>query len=187
MSKSVVDITGLTESNFHKQFMNQNTQIRDSKGSDCSATELSTSCFEVYTSMYDEIKSGYADGTREIWIIDSTIENGFRKVTEDEEISALDSAYDFYSQVVDAYVNSGDISKKIENAMNQLQLDLQNQESIRTSHNEDEDKDKGISDIHDRLLKAAQLWKNGYSINTNNLSSLFRKIVDNTVIMGLNT
>lgn len=182
LSKSVVDITGLTQSNFHTQFMHQNTQIRDGKESNCSTTELSKSCFEVYTSMYDEIKSGYADGTREIWIVDSTTENGFRKVTEDEEIAALDSAYDFYAQVVDAYENSGDIGKKVENAMNKLQADLQNQKYVRTS--QEDDADKGKADIHNRLLNAAQLWKNSYSVNTNNLASLFKQIFNSTVILG---
>lgn len=176
LSKSVVDIRGLTEYNFHAQFKHHNTELRDSKGGTYNkATDLSQSCFEVYTNMYEDIKRGYADGTREIWVVDSTAENGFRKVTEDEEIEALNSAYDFYGQVVEAYVNQGDISKKVQDCINKLQLDLQNQQYVRKSN--DGDINKGLDNIHSRLMDAGQTWRDNYSMNSNNLSSLFNQIL----------
>lgn len=175
LSKSIVDITGLTQSKFHMQFMQQNTQkIKNKNEVDDIITELSKNCFEVYTTMYNEIKSGYANGTREIWTVDSTVEKGFRKVTADEEIDALDCAYNFYAKVIDAYAKD---------AMTQLKADLQNQgyKKIKEEYAEE-----GMADIHNRLLKATQLWKDNFSINRNNLSVLFKQIINNMFLPGLN-
>lgn len=104
LSKSVVDPAhGMTE-DFHQRLLKFNSE----KGKkEHSAESMMTNCATVYASMYDEIKSGYEQGTREFWVIDDKSENGFRKVTEEEELAALDEAYDFYSYVTEGYVNYG--------------------------------------------------------------------------------
>lgn len=177
LSKAIIDITGLTQSNFHSQFKKLNTQTKKSKENkeDCDSIELDKNCFQVYCGMYDEIKQGYADGTREIWILDESSESGFRKVTEEEELEALDSAFGFYSQVVDAYVNSGMKNREtIADAVNEWQAFNQNKEYV--SKQKIEDTDETTKDLRNRLINASNAWKKGYSINGSNLLNLFNQI-----------
>lgn len=172
--KSTIDISGQTQMAFHSQLKKINTQVKESKGV-CDALDMAGSCFAVYTQMYDEIKRGYAEGSREFWIVDNGGENGFRKVTEEEELAALDSAYDFYAQVVDAYVNYGmKVSKTIDDAVNRLRAEIEDQKYAAEAHQEKQD--KKTDDLYDRLLASANAWKNRYSIDAGNLAVLFKQI-----------
>lgn len=178
-SKAVIDITGLTQLNFHSQFKKLNSK-NHVDGGKCEGLDLAKNCFEIYSSMYNEIKQGYADGTREIWIVDQGAENGFRKATEDEELAALDSTYDFYAQVVDAYVNVGSKnSETIENAVNKLRADLENQKYVNRTQ---EEPDQKIEGLYYRLMNAADAWKKGYSADVEN-SYLFDTIFKNNIMM----
>lgn len=186
LSKSVIDAAGLLQSEFHSRFTKENTELKEKNGKDCSQTELSKNCFDVYANLYDEIKSGYTDGSREIWVVDASAEGGFRQVTEEEELNALDSAYDFYAQIVDAYGNSGDISLKVDTAMKNLQLALKNQRYASGSNSKDTENEKA-EHIYDRMRNAAKSWKDNYSNNKTNVSLLIKKIFDHTVLSGLDT
>ena len=55
-----------------------------------STTDRANGYVAAYAELYDEIIQGYEAGTREIYVAD---ENGTRKLTRDEELSALDAAY----------------------------------------------------------------------------------------------
>lgn len=64
---------------------------------------LNTACtaegyVKAYAELYDEIVQGYEDGTRERYVTD---ENGTHKLTKDEEVIALDTAY---KKTVDEFV-----------------------------------------------------------------------------------
>lgn len=48
---------------------------------------FSGNLLKVYSDIYEEIKQGYADGTREVWTADNSAENGYRKVSEEEELA----------------------------------------------------------------------------------------------------
>lgn len=104
MSKSVVDITGKIESELHTRFASLNTASGKEK---CMASDYAGNLLTAYTQMYQEIKQGYEDGTREIWTADSAAENGYRKVTQEEELDALKEAMDFHAMIVDGYLNHG--------------------------------------------------------------------------------
>lgn len=56
-------------------------------------SDKADSLLKAYAESYDEIKRGYAEGTRETYIADNTSENGYRKLTEEEELAELDKAY----------------------------------------------------------------------------------------------
>ncbi|MDD2973455.1 MAG: hypothetical protein PHE02_15155 [Lachnospiraceae bacterium] len=104
LSKAVIDPAhGMTE-DFHQRLYKLNSEKSKEEQS---AESMMTNCATVYASMHDEIKSGYEQGTREYWVVDEQSDNGFRKVTEEEELAALDEAYDFYSYVTDGYINHG--------------------------------------------------------------------------------
>ena len=49
---------------------------------------------EAYANLYDEIVQGYADGTRKVNIEDKDSELGYRTLTMEEELGALDKAYE---------------------------------------------------------------------------------------------
>ena len=63
-----------------------------------STTDRANGYVAAYAELYDEIIQGYEAGTREIYVAD---ENGTRKITRDEELSALDAAY---KKTVDDFV-----------------------------------------------------------------------------------
>lgn len=48
----------------------------------------------TYTSLYDEIVQGYESGTREIHVSDPNSAGGYRTLTMEEELDALDAAYE---------------------------------------------------------------------------------------------
>lgn len=50
-------------------------------------------CIKAYGKLYDNIKQGYADGTREKYVEDDNSATGFRKMTMEEELARLDNAW----------------------------------------------------------------------------------------------
>lgn len=101
LSKAQIDVTGTIEADFHHRYTKLNG--KDNRD-DLSAEEFAKNALSTYADMFDEIKKGYADGTREIYIADSKTEFGYRRATEEDEIAALDAAFDFHASYTDAYV-----------------------------------------------------------------------------------
>lgn len=60
------------------------------KGTTVSVKGKAENYFSTYAKMYDEIVQGYEAGTRETYISE---EGGYRKLTKEEELSALDKAF----------------------------------------------------------------------------------------------
>lgn len=101
LSKSQIDVTGTIEADFHHRYTKLNG--KDNRD-DLAPEEFAKNALSTYTDMLDEIKRGYSEGTREIYIADSQAEFGYRQATEDEEIAALDATFDFHASYTDAYV-----------------------------------------------------------------------------------
>lgn len=176
MNKSIVDITGTMESEFYSRFKNLNTDIIEESG-ECSSLNLAKNCLQVYTDMYNEIKQGYANGEREIWVADSTIDGGFgfRKTTEEEELAALDSAFEFYSMVVKGHtVDRKIVSQKLEEIFGENEW-FKNQRNVIESKNQESQE---VDRIYERILNAAKAWRQGYSVDGRNLSQLFNQIFE---------
>lgn len=64
------------------------------------ADEQARTIFEAYASEYDKIVKGYQDGSRECYVSDPDSETGYRKLTKEEDLKALDDAY---KQICDGY------------------------------------------------------------------------------------
>ena len=101
LSKAQIDVVGAIEADFHHRYTKLNTET---KNDDMKAEDFAKNVLSVYADMYDEIKRGYADGTREIYIADGNAEFGYRRATEEEEIAALDAAFDFHASYTEAYM-----------------------------------------------------------------------------------
>lgn len=101
LSKAQIDVVGAIEADFHHRYTKLNTET---KNDDMEAEDFAKNALSVYADMYDEIKRGYADGTREIYIADGNAEFGYRRATEEEEIAALDAAFDFHASYTEAYM-----------------------------------------------------------------------------------
>lgn len=79
------------------------------------------SLLEAYACVYDEIAQGYADGTREIYVEDKDVESGYRRITMEEEIAGLDTAYEKYVTGFEARIHqSFDASKAFDKYMAKL-------------------------------------------------------------------
>lgn len=182
LSKSIIDIQGFTQSDFHSKFKKLNTDTKENIGI-CDDNNLMKNCFTVYASMYHDIKSGYAKGSREVWTVDPCAENGFRRVTEEEELAALDSAYEFYTKVADAYINYGrNSSEIITEAANRLQSDIDQQKDIVELQRDKADH-KVMKNVYKKLQDCASQWKSGYSVTIGNLPDLFHKIFDSKLVI----
>lgn len=101
LSKAQIDVAGAIEADFHHRYTKLNTET---KNDDMKAEDFAKNALSVYADMYDEFKRGYADGTREIYIADGNAEFGYRRATEEEEIAALDAAFDFHASYTKAYM-----------------------------------------------------------------------------------
>lgn len=77
------------ESKFHKEAEMMSAAARE-KGTTMSVQGKAENYFSTYAKMYDEIVQGYESGTREIYVSE---EGGYRKLTKEEELSALDKAF----------------------------------------------------------------------------------------------
>ena len=69
------------------------------KGS-LAADDQARAIFEAYASEYDKIVKGYQDGSRECYVSDPDSETGYRRLTKEEDLKALEDAY---KQICDGY------------------------------------------------------------------------------------
>ena len=92
------------------------TEVMDEKGEYHHQYSLLSSqadnLLKAYAESYDEIVRGYEDGTREVWVEDKSAEGGVRKLTKEEDLAALDKAY---QDRVDSFTQNND--KKIIDAL----------------------------------------------------------------------
>lgn len=174
---STIDITGETLNAFHEKLLKLNSQGGGERGN---ADVLSQNCLSVYSEMYDSIKKAYAEGTREIWIPDSEAGKGYRKATEDEEIAALDDAFDFYSYVIDGYINYGiEGGRMAQAAVDRLYAEINKQQKLAESVQRKEEGKKETQRIYERLLKSRYQFKDMYDDYSENLSLLVNKLIPN--------
>lgn len=59
----------------------------------CTEQDWVDCCVDTYKKLYDEIVSGYANGTREKYVSDENSEDGLRKLTMFDELQMLDEEY----------------------------------------------------------------------------------------------
>lgn len=191
LSKAQIDVTGNNEADFHHRYTKLNGKDnRDNLG----AEEFAQNALSTYADMLDEIKKGYAEGTRELYIADSNAEFGYRRATEEEEIAALDSAFDFHASYTDAYVRFVNEDKDAMSSGIQRTQDLwdsqksramakqeeyeQEQRELRKAENEKWNTDPGEK-LGDSMKQARDFLKLQYDNYKGNIDGLLNAVFEN--------
>lgn len=103
------------ESEFRRRFITANQAAYT--GSSLSEGQFADNLLSVYSGMYDEIKRGYADGTRSVYVYDSEAESGYRQLTEKEELDALDKTFNSWTEATKAFLETASHMERIEKEM----------------------------------------------------------------------
>lgn len=120
---------------------------------------------ETYMSLYDEIVQGYENGTRKINVADIGSKEGYRTLTMEEEISALDKAYENAVSTVEALAKrEPEIQKAIEDYRNKLaQIGMRSERADAYLEWSKTNLENMPENIYDGMIAARDGWKNNYS------------------------
>ncbi len=86
-----------------------------------STGEKAGNLLKAYANLYDDIVQGYESGTREQYVQDSAMGNGYRKLTMAEELDSLNVAYKKYAEFLETQAKmTPQIAEAHEKYMNKL-------------------------------------------------------------------
>jgi len=124
---------------------------------------------EAYTSLYDEIVQGYADGTRIINVADENSKNGYRTLTMQEELADLDSAYE---SVVNTTVAIMEQSEKVSMAFDKYYAKIQSigagRAELANVYADRKDKVEMIPEnAIEKMISERDAWKIAYAKSFN--------------------
>lgn len=139
---------------------------------------------ETYASLYDEIVQGYENGTRKINVVDNESEHGYRTLTMEEEISALDEAYEKAVKAVESIVQQQPkFQKAYEEYREKLEKIGTDRAELANRYNEQsQNSAESIPEnIYEKMISARDSWKAAYATSDKdeawkNLISMFSSI-----------
>lgn len=139
-------------------------------GSRLSWQDKAENIVEAYTNLYDEIVQGYESGTRKINVADPDSEQGYRTLTMEEELNALDEAYER------AVTNFEEIERQNEKAqkiiseyITQIARITEGRMTALTAaymREKKEEPEKVPDDLAEKMLSIKDNWKNSYMVST---------------------
>lgn len=121
---------------------------------------------ETYASLYDEIVQGYENGTRKINVVDNESEQGYRTLTMEEEISALDKAYEKAVNAVESIVQQ---QPKFQKAYAEYREKLEKigagraELADRYTEQSQNSEESMPEDIYEKMISARDSWKSAYA------------------------
>lgn len=121
---------------------------------------------ETYMSLYDEIVQGYESGTRKINVADVESEQGYRTLTMEEELEALDAAYENAVRTTEELGKQNTVFQKaIKEYRNKLeQISLKKTGAAYAYINKPESAAESVPDcLSEKMLAARDGWKNSYT------------------------
>ena len=145
-----------------------NEADKEAKGVDYLSNEDKLdNIMESYTSLYDEIVQGYKNGTRIINVADENSENGYRKLTMQEELDDLDSAYE---RVVNTTVSIMEQSEKAAAAFDKYYAKIQKigagRAELANAYADRRDKIEMVSEnAVEKMISERDAWKEAYTGN----------------------
>lgn len=141
--------------------------------------DMASNYAKAYAKLYDEIVQGYENGTRERYV---TGENGTRKLTKEEELSALDKAY---QKTVDDFVTLAKTNEHARGILKEygeqvLKIGSVTAETKTFLDNQKTRENDTISEnLSEKMLKAVASFKEQYAMldpSTDKLSQLLLNI-----------
>lgn len=129
--------------------------------------DKSQDLLKTYATMYDEIVTGYENGSRERYVFDDTTESGVRKLTKEEELAGLDSAYKGYADLLESYAKQqaevAPIFEKYKKQLDQIgsaRAEMANEMAKRL----EETKSKKLPEnISEKVVNASKLFVEQYT------------------------
>lgn len=151
---------------------NKLAQYKEGKEGYRTWEEKGSDLLEVYASIYDEIVQGYKDGSVSHYVMDENEENGYRRLSLEEELAAFDRAYDGYASFYETQAKQSAIAKKaFQDTMEKINSTTHNKsenlQKMQETH-ETMSKEKIPDNIAEKLSNARQSFLNLYSQNKGN-------------------
>ena len=122
---------------------------------------------EAYANLYDEIVQGYENGTRQINVIDESSEQGYRALTMEEELSALDAAYEKNVKGFEEYTAQQNKAQAIigewKEQVAKIKSGVTTAQSVENKAEQDGGQDKLPENVAEKLLSVRDSWKAVYA------------------------
>ena len=144
-----------------------------------SVTDRANGYISAYASMYDEIVKGYENGTREIYVED---EFGMHRLTEEEELKALEEAY---KREVDDFVTMEKANEQAYAIVSQEMIKIASvsaRSGVAVSEANDSkamEQHKVPENLNGKMLSAADIFKQNYAAfnpDTDSLSQVLSRV-----------
>lgn len=129
--------------------------------------------FQAYTELYDEISKGYESGERELWRVEKVNgESKLRKLTREEELGALDAAYEKLSESIEYHFtvekprweeNDLLMAETVADIKRRHNMDADEQLDIMDDLLRSQSRRKKMKDISDALMLGRTMFKGSYS------------------------
>lgn len=180
MSKFTMDLSGTYSQEMISADSNSKNQTDDGSIKD-KIYKSAYNYLEYYANKYDEIAKGYDDGTKELWVFDQNSELGFRKLTKEEDLDALDKAYERNAEIAATFAITVPVAQKaIQDSLTQLA-----QVRVVKLRKEDTIEEEPIENLYEKMMESRNTFKNSYSTFTmqdkkhQNISALVKQIFSN--------
>ena len=122
---------------------------------------------EAYANIYDEIVQGYESGTRQINVIDENSELGYRMLTMEEELSALDAVYEKNVKGFEEYATQQNKAQTIigewKEQVAKIKSGAASAQSVENKAEQDDKQEKITDNLAEKLLSVRDSWKAVYT------------------------
>ena len=114
-------------------------------------------------------KEGYESGTRQINVIDENSELGYRMLTMEEELSALDAAYEKNVKGFEEHAAQQNKAQAIigewKEQVAQIKSGVTTAQSVENMAGQDGGQDKLPENLAEKLLSVRDCWKAAYAVS----------------------
>ena len=148
-----------------------------------SKEEKQQNMLNTYSDIFSEIISGYANGSRKTYIEDNNSKNGYRQLTMNEEIEALDKAFLEYSNRQSRNNNQiheilADHANKVSQLSNgRAKIASETADLLRTDSAKNNADSVQISD-EDKLKQAKEFWAKHDALYAEQMTAVMDTIND---------
>lgn len=167
---SIKEASKSIQVDYDYQLAKEASVFKEQRGGTYSVSNRAEDYVKAYGNLYDQIVKGYQDGTIERYVEDKNSETGYRKLTMEEELSKLDEAYQKASDLADIFAEN---AKKAAPAFRDMAEKMSKiNSSIANSYKKQSQTDDIPDNIGQKMITAAQKWKDAYNVSGSKTSSM---------------